>query len=86
MFYVYFLRSVKNQKYYTGMTEKTPAERLNDHNNGSNKWTRENGPFKLIYYESYICKQDAEAREKFYKTGFGKTIRNAIIRAVSAIG
>ena len=72
MFFVYFLQSVRNNKYYTGLTEKNPKIRVKEHNSGTNKWTRENGPFELVYFESYFCKRDAEEREKFYKSGFGR--------------
>ena len=82
MFFVYFLKSLKNKKIYTGSTEKIPIERLKDHNYGSNKWTRENGPFALLYYEKYFCKKDALERELFYKTGFGRSIRDSIIKVV----
>ena len=53
---IYFLKSIKNQKIYTGYTSKNPKERLIEHNRGSNEWTRENGPFKLIYFESYLSR------------------------------
>ena len=85
MYSVYFLKSIKNKKYYVGTTNKKPTERLVEHNRGSNQWTKQNGPFKLIYFEEYFCKEDALKREKFYKSGFGKQIRNAIIKAVEAI-
>ena len=80
MFYVYFAKSLKNGKIYVGLTNKMPAERVEEHNNGSNHWTTRNGPFKLIYYESYQCRTDAELREDFYKTGIGKKIKKAIIK------
>ncbi|MFA5175551.1 MAG: GIY-YIG nuclease family protein [Patescibacteria group bacterium] len=86
MFYIYFLKSKKNEKVYTGITEKDPLVRLKEHNNGSNQWTKKNGPFKLLYYEKYFCKQDALSKEKFYKTGIGRKIRNLILVAVSAKG
>jgi predicted GIY-YIG superfamily endonuclease len=41
------------------MTEKDPMKRLAEHNSKSNKWTKGNGPFKLVYYEKYFCKKDA---------------------------
>ena len=49
-------------------------ERLDEHNVGTNKWTRNNGPFKLLYYESYYCKKDAIHRENFLKGGVGKKL------------
>lgn len=54
-------------------------KRLLQHNLGTNKWTKSNGPFKLIYYESYVCKKDAILREKFYKSGIGKQIKKLIL-------
>jgi len=86
MFCVYFLQSTRNNKIYTGVTEKEAKIRCAEHNRGSDQWTRENGPFLLLYFENYLCKEDAYARERFYKTGFGRFIRNAILSAVSAKG
>lgn len=34
--------------------------------------TRLRTPFKLIHYEYFIDKDDAKAREKFLKSGFGR--------------
>ncbi len=82
MFYVYFIKSLKNGKIYTGMTKKNPEERLMDHNYGSNKWTKGNGPFKILYYEKYFCKKDAQNREELYKTGIGRLIRNSILKVM----
>ena len=80
------MKSIKNQKIYTGYTNQNPNGRLKEHNSGSSEWTKNNGPFELIYFESYLCREDALLREKFYKTGFGRIIRNAILSAVSARG
>ena len=86
MFYVYFLRSLKNKKIYTGFSSKEPEIRLKEHESGTNVWTRHNGLFELVYYEKYQCKEDAMSREQFYKSGFGRKIRDAILGAVSAKG
>ena len=79
MFHVYFAKSVKNGKIYVGSTKKEPKTRVREHNQSSNKWTNQNGHFRLIYYESYYCLKDAKAREKFYKMGFGKKIKKLIV-------
>ena len=79
MFYVYFIKSLKNNKVYVGSSERNPELRLKEHNRGLNAWTKENGPFKLIYFEQYHCKQDALCREKFYKSGFGRQIKKIIV-------
>ena len=82
MFYVYFIKSLKNKKIYTGFTEKHPTERLGEHNYGLTKWAKENKPFSMLYFEEYFCKTDALKRESFYKTGVGRKIRNAIIKVM----
>ena len=68
------------------MTKKDVKLRLLEHNSGSNSWTKQNGPFVLLYYEKYFCKRDVEEKEKFYKSGFGRKIRNLILKSVSATG
>jgi predicted GIY-YIG superfamily endonuclease len=80
MFYVYFAKSLKNGKIYTGKTSKKPEERIEEHNTGCNDWSRNNGPFELIYFEEYSCSQDATKRELFYKSGFGRKIRDILIK------
>ena len=82
MYHVYFLQSRSSDKYYVGMTGKDPQDRLVEHNRGSNDWTKHNGPFELVYYESYVCKEDAARREIFYKSGFGRKIRDLILGAL----
>lgn len=80
--FVYFAESSLNNKIYTGFTSKNPTQRVVEHNTGTNKFTRNNGPFTLVYYEEYLCKTDALNREKFYKTGLGKQIRNLIVKYI----
>ncbi|MDP2653633.1 MAG: GIY-YIG nuclease family protein [Candidatus Omnitrophota bacterium] len=72
MFYVYVLRSLKNNKRYVGSTQLLPEERLKQHNQGSNTWTKQNGPFRLIYSESYPTNSEARKRERFLKSGVGR--------------
>lgn len=79
MYWIYFIKSLKNGKVYVGHTDKEPIDRLEEHNVGCNEWTRSNGPFALIYFESYFCKKDAIHRELFYKSGFGRRIKKIII-------
>jgi putative endonuclease len=83
MFFVYFAKSLKNNKIYVGRTDKEPDIRIKEHNQSSNKWTKQNGPFKLQYYESFLCKEDAINKEGFYKTGIGKKIKRAICEVMN---
>lgn len=81
-YYVYFLKSVINNKVYVGYTSKDPKIRLIEHNGAKNKWTGDNRPFVLVYYEDYCCKTDAIRREKFYKSRLGLKIKKAILSTV----
>ena len=72
MFIVYVLRSLKNNKRYIGQTSKDVFKRLSEHNRRCNKWTRENGPFRLIRFEEYSLRSEAIKREHFLKSGQGR--------------
>jgi len=72
MYYTYCIESLQNAKLYIGSTSNL-KKRLFDHNDGmGGDFTSHNGPWKLIYYEAYLHKEDAMAQEKYYKTGFGR--------------
>jgi putative endonuclease len=73
MYYIYVLKSKKNNKNYVGFTTKTPLERLNEHNSGTNVFTRYNRPFELIYSESCPDEDFARKRERFLKSGNGRS-------------
>ena len=78
MFYVYVLRSEKDNKLYIGFTTDL-RERLKDHNYGENTSTKFRRPFKLIFYEAYLNKIDAQRRERYFKTTKGKdTLRQML--------
>lgn len=78
MYYVYLLKSLKDDKWYTGYT-KNLEKRIAEHNKGKNLSTKKRGPFKLLYYESSLNEKDAKAREKYLKSGMGKRyLRNRI--------
>jgi len=79
MYYVYLLKSLLNDKSYVGYTSKSPVARLKEHNRGVSKFTKNNMPWKLVYYEVLHCKKCAMEREKFYKVGVGKKIKKMIL-------
>ena len=68
MFYVYVLHSIKDNGFYIGFSTNLRA-RLRQHQDGENFATSHRGPWKLIYYEAYTEREDAEGREKFLKSG-----------------
>jgi putative endonuclease len=77
-YFVYVLQSQIDNSWYIGYTENI-EDRLIAHNSGKNTSTRIKRPWKVIYYECYLCKQDALGREKFLKSGSGhKYIRKQL--------
>lgn len=74
MYYVYILQSLKTNNWkYKGVTSDL-EKRVSEHNAGKNFSTAPHRPFKLIYYEAYLLKSDAMAREKYLKTSMGKRV------------
>lgn len=69
-YYVYVPLSLKDGKLYIGLTTNL-KKRLQAHARGDVKSTKKRRYLKLIHYEYFINKQDAEAREKFLKSGYG---------------
>jgi putative endonuclease len=84
MYSVYFAKSLKNQKVYCGYTIKDPKIRIKEHNEGNTQWSKNNRPLELVYFESFICKEDARRREIFFKSGIGKRIKNALVRELDS--
>lgn len=72
MHYVYLLLSIKDNKWYTGYTNDL-KNRILSHNSGKVQSTKQRVPLKLIYYEYCHNMLDARARERFLKSGPGKT-------------
>jgi putative endonuclease len=72
VYYVYVLRSLRNNKRYVGYTGKAPLEKLAEHNGGSTRWTRKNRPFVLLYQEAYDDSKVARQPELFLKSGKGR--------------
>jgi putative endonuclease len=74
MFYTYVLESLKNKRHYTGSTNNL-RRRLKEHNDGvGGKYTSDNRPYHLLYYEAYLHEKDARQAERFYKTGYGREV------------
>lgn len=80
VFYVYVLRSLRNDKRYVGYSGKAPMEKLAEHNGGATRWTRNNRPLKLIHYEEFGDAKCAREREKFLKSGRGRQWLNENVK------
>ena len=62
MFYVYLLQSQKDNSYYIGQTDNT-ISRLERHNAGYVKSTKNKIPLKLIGFEEYKTRDEARWEE-----------------------
>lgn len=71
MYYVYVLRSGKDNGFYIGSTENL-KRRFEEHQSGRSLSTKHRRPWQLIYYEACQAKKDALIRENYLKTAWGK--------------
>ena len=69
---VYVLKSKKDNKRYIGFTDNL-ERRISEHNSGLVKSTQSRRPLTLAYFEEFETKSEAMNREKFFKTGFGRS-------------
>ena len=67
MFYTYILKSNKDQKYYYGHSADLGL-RLQEHNKGKVKATKNRRPLILHYFESFSSRSEAVKRELFFKS------------------
>lgn len=72
MFYTYVLKSKKDKELYIGFSSNL-KQRIEEHQKGLVKITRDRRPFELVYYEACCDKKKAVEREKALKTGFGRS-------------
>ena len=81
-FYTYILYSIKDKGLYIGFTNNL-KNRLTLHAKGKVIATKNRLPIKLIHYEYFIDRSDAEAREKFLKSGYGRQQLKNILKNTS---
>jgi len=73
MFTVYILYSELYNKHYAGFTSDIES-RLNSHNHFVTKgFTVKYRPWKLIHTEVFDTKAEAMQREKWFKSGVGRS-------------
>jgi putative endonuclease len=71
MYFVYVLKSEKDDGWYIGSTENF-ENRLKFHSKGNVKSTKFRRPLKLIYTEEFKTRDLAEKAERYYKSGAGR--------------
>lgn len=74
MWFVYVLKSKLNGRLYTGFTSNLKLRFAEHNSKRGGQYTSKNGPFDLIYFESYKDKRDATKAEVFWKSGYGREV------------
>ena len=69
--YVYVLRSLRDGNFYVGFTRNLNG-RLQSHNRGLVRSTKNRVPLELVYWEGCLSQADATQREKYLKSAWGK--------------
>lgn len=64
--YVYMLKSLKNGKYYVGISEDI-IRRLKEHNSGKLKTTLKNKPYIIVFKKEYDNYETARKHEIWLK-------------------
>ena len=77
-YHVYILKSLKDNKYYIGSTSNVHA-RLNYHNSGRQRSTKNRIPFILVLFEELQSKELALKRERQIKSWKGGEQFRALI-------
>ena len=67
----YVLKSNLDNRFYVGYTTNL-KKRMDEHNSGKVRSTRERRPLNLVYYEVCFNQSDALHREKYLKSSYGK--------------
>jgi putative endonuclease len=70
-FYAYLLRSLHFPYLYKGHCEDL-EERLKQHNAGKTISIRKYVPFEIAYFEKFQTREEAIAREKYFKSAAGR--------------
>jgi putative endonuclease len=79
MCYFYVLKSQKTGRLYKGHSENIEM-RLQQHNSGKTRSTRNGIPWVLIYSEKFNTRQEAIGREKYFKSfEGGKKLKSSFI-------
>lgn len=78
MFYIYVLKSKKDNSQYIGLSENI-EERLKEHNAGRVASTKSKRPWRLIYTEPFLKRLEARKREKYLKSAAGRRFRKKIV-------
>lgn len=66
-FFVYILKSLKDEKLYIGQTNNV-EKRIIRHNTGQVSSTKNRRPLEIIHIEKFSTRKESMAREKYLKS------------------
>ncbi len=72
-YFVYVLKSCVDKSFYIGLSTD-PERRLKEHNAGKTRSLKCKRPLKLVKTEECMSLQEARAKEKYYKSGWGREL------------
>ncbi len=81
MYYIYVLKSQKNNRYYTGSAQDVGA-RVAQHNAGKSPYDKLNKPFDILHQEAFSTRGEAVRRERYLKTGKGREELSQILENI----
>jgi len=84
MYYVYIIQSQKDSNIYIGFTNDL-EKRFQQHNSGSVRSTKSRIPFVMLYYEALNSKIEAVEREKYFKSGCGRSSMKRLLKHVGFV-
>ena len=77
-FFFYILQSEKDDSYYLGQTANL-KDRLKRHNQGRSRYTKNRGPWKLVYQEEFTSRSESVRREQECKQKHSREFIEALI-------
>ena len=81
MYTTYILKSNKTKRHYIGSTNNL-SRRIEEHNRGQTRSTRQNGKWLLIYREVFDSNIEAKRREKQIKSYKGGNAFRSLLAGV----
>jgi putative endonuclease len=71
MFYTYVIKSLNHPFFYKGHCQDLNV-RLAQHNSGMTHSIKKYIPFEIAYFEEFTTREEAIAREKYFKSAAGR--------------
>ena len=78
MYFIYVLASEMAQKSYVGSTDDV-ERRLGEHNEGRGASTSKYRPWRILYTETFVTREEALEREKYLKSRSGRRFLKRVV-------